>query len=446
MASPWAAWPSGTDPVELSRVVALAREQFLTEGSLNGSIRPIVAASWQRSLAGGLDPDGTLAPVDVTDDELEEYRNAHPLASAMPIVRQLLVEDAADTGLVVAVSDASGRLLWVEGARSLRSRAEHMHFVEGARWAETDAGTSAPGLALALDHAVQVFAAEHLASPVTPWSCAAAPVHAPDGHLLGVIDVTGGDDVARPHSLALVRAAAAAVEGELRLHVSHPAPTRAVIMGHPRIRPTRQSRSPMITATLRALGERSGSLSTPRETTSLRLRHAEMLLILAEHPRGLSVEQLALELHEQDVAPVTLRAEVSRLRELLGGLGVGRLTSRPYRLEASPETLSLTTDVDDVRRLLARGAHRRALAAYPGPVLAMSAAPGVVRIRESLARDVRSALIAAGDAESLWTLARRPESVDDDELWRSCLKALPRSSPRRPLVIGHLRHLETELG
>jgi hypothetical protein len=36
-----------------------------------------------------------------------------------------------------------------------------MNVTEGAGWGEGDAGTNAVGTALAVDHAVQVFAAEH---------------------------------------------------------------------------------------------------------------------------------------------------------------------------------------------------------------------------------------------------------------------------------------------
>src|SRR5947208_14674795 len=136
----------------------------------------------------------------------------------MPVIRRLLVADAEADQMIVAVTDAAGRMLWVEGDFRLRSRAAGMNFVEGSRWAEEVAGTNAPGTALAVDHAVQIFGSEHFRRPVQPWSCSAAPVHDPvSGVLLGAIDVTGGDHVASPHVLTLVRATVAAVESELRL-------------------------------------------------------------------------------------------------------------------------------------------------------------------------------------------------------------------------------------
>ena len=162
-------------------------------------------------------PGRERAPVDLLDDDLLAYRAAHPLAPVLPVIRRLLVEDAEADRMIVAVTDAARRMLWVEGDRRLRARAEAVHFVEGARWSEEVAGTNAPGTALALDHAVQICGSEHYRCPVQNWSCSAAPVHDPvTGVLPGAIEVTGGDHVASPHVLTLVRATVAAVESELR--------------------------------------------------------------------------------------------------------------------------------------------------------------------------------------------------------------------------------------
>ena len=108
-------------------------------------------------------------------------------------------------------------------------------------------------------------------------------------------------------------------------------------------------------------------LSTPTVHISgvdvrLSLRHAEILLLLARHPAGLSADELAVLLSEHELSDVTVRAEVSRLRRLVGPL---LSESRPYRL-----TAPLRTDVDMVHALLDAGDVDAALTAYPGPVLA----------------------------------------------------------------------------
>ncbi|MDZ4270426.1 MAG: transcriptional regulator, partial [Mycobacterium sp.] len=72
----------------------------------SNSVRQIVAQSWQRSLAGGVDPDlGGARPASAIT-AIERLRESHPLAPAMPVIRRLLVDDAIDSGVVVAVSAA----------------------------------------------------------------------------------------------------------------------------------------------------------------------------------------------------------------------------------------------------------------------------------------------------------------------------------------------------
>src|SRR4051794_41351027 len=94
-------------------------------------MRSLVLDSWRRSLRHGVRPDGP-APADVmADDELAGYRSAHPLATVMPVVRRLLLEDAIDADLIVAVSGAAGRLLLGGGGRPLFRAAGQMAVVEG---------------------------------------------------------------------------------------------------------------------------------------------------------------------------------------------------------------------------------------------------------------------------------------------------------------------------
>ena len=63
---------------------------------------------------------------------------------------------------------------------------------------------------------MQIQGAEHFNRLVQPWSCTAVPVHDPESRrILGVIDVTGGDEVVTPQAQLLVDATARAIEGEL---------------------------------------------------------------------------------------------------------------------------------------------------------------------------------------------------------------------------------------
>src|SRR3954454_23702026 len=161
--NPWLALPEGRPTPGLTRRLRAAHESLVTHDAPASptDVRAVVWDSWRRSLRNGVDPDGTAPPVDLLDGDLLAYRAAHPLAAVMPVIRRLLVADAEADQMIVAVTDAAGRMLWVEGDARLRSRAEGMNFVEGARWAEEVAGTNAPGTALAVDHAVQIYGSEH---------------------------------------------------------------------------------------------------------------------------------------------------------------------------------------------------------------------------------------------------------------------------------------------
>jgi hypothetical protein len=258
---------------------------------------------------------------------------------------------------------------------------------------------------------------------VQPWSCSAAPVHHPvTGVLLGAIDVTGGDHVASPQVLTLVRATVAAVEAELRWLL--------------RERPAGVLPPPGPAARLEVLGRERALLRTAAGPLELSARHSELLFLLAEAApsgRGRTAEQLAGELHAGAAAAVTVRAELSRLRRLVGG---GLLGSRPYRVLGP-----LETDAERVRALLTRGAVEAALEGYPGAVLPRSAAPGVLAARRRLAAALRQGVLGSRRPELLLRYAALPEARDDVAVWQACLEALPPGSARRSAAAARLHQL-----
>jgi transcriptional regulator of acetoin/glycerol metabolism len=427
--NPWLALPDGCAGPGHTRRLRAAHERLVTGGGpLDDAVRSVVGDSWRRSMGNGVDPDGGPPPVDLLDAALISYREAHPLAAVMPVIRRLLVADAEDDRMIVAVTDAGGRMLWVEGDSALRSRAAGMHFIEGALWSEDVVGTNAPGTALAVDHAVQIFGSEHFRRPVQPWSCSAAPVHDPrTGAVLGAVDVTGGDHVASPQMLTLVRATVAAVESELRWQSRE-----QLASAGRRLPPSTSSPAPQ----LAVLGRERSRLTLADGPVELSLRHSELLLLLAEAAvagEGRTAARLAAECYPGSAAVVTVRAELSRLRSLVGPELVA---SRPYRLLGR-----LDTDLDQVRRLLARGAVGSALERYPGALLPGSRAPGVVVARERLSALLRQAVLRSRRPELLLRYAQLPEVRDDAAVWQACLEWLPASSPRRAAAAAHLLRL-----
>ncbi|MGW1391395.1 GAF domain-containing protein [Streptomyces nigra] len=413
MSDPWVALEPGTDPAEHVRVLRRAHETFTAVGTVPRPVRAVVADSWRRSARAGVGPDGT-ASVELADGDLGTYRAEHPLARVMPLFRELMGTFAADGEHLLAVCDAHGRLLWVEGHPATRRKADRMNFVPGARWAETAVGTNAPGTAVAVDRPVQVFAAEHFIRRVQPWTCAAAPVHDPrTGRVLGAVDITGGDGLAHPHSLGFVQAVARAAESHLAL-----------------LGPQDDSvGAPELTA----LGRDEAQLLVAGRRIRLSRRHSEIVVLLARHPEGLTGDELLCALYEDEsVTPVTLRAELARLRRTLGPTLLG---SRPYRLLVPVES-----DVAVVERRLEAGAVTAAATAYAGPLLPGSQAPAVVRLRRRLADGLRTALIARRDPDLLADWAHASWGEDDLDVWRALATVRP-----TPAVRSRLAALEHEL-
>ncbi|MFF1346615.1 GAF domain-containing protein [Streptomyces sp. NPDC058322] len=414
MTDPWVALAADTDPGTRIGQLRRAHEVFTTAGRLERPVRPVVGESWRRSARARVSPDGA-ALVELGPDDLAPYRDGHPLAPAMPVIRELMGAYATDGEHLLAVCDAHGRLLWVEGPAVTRRAADRMNFVEGARWSEAAAGTNAPGTAIAVDRPVQVFAAEHFLRPVQQWTCAAAPLHDPHtGRVLGAVDITGGDRLAHPHSLAFVQAVARAAESHLAL--LRPSPAAGTVR-------------------LSALGRDEALLVTGGRRIRLGRRHSEILTTLARRPEGLTGDELLVELYEDEsVTPVTLRAELSRLRRLLGP---ELLLSRPYRLAAPVDA-----DFDTVARRLASGAVAAALAAYAGPLLPGSRAPSVSRLRRRLDEQLRAALVARGDPGLLADWAYSPWGEDDLPVWEALAAAVP--AGQRPALLARVRALDAE--
>lgn len=408
----------------------LAVHELFVAGEVDASflntspLRRVVAESWQRSLAVGVDPDRGAAEQTSVVRTLDDLRASHPLTAALPVIRRLLVDDASDAGVVVAVTAADGTLLWVEGDPVARRQAEAMNFVPGSDWSERRAGTNAPGTALALDRELQIRGSEHFSRIVQPWNCTAVPVHDPaTGVLLGAIDLTGGDQVASPQTLALVRATAVAVENHLALL----ALTRPAVAAEQRAR-------------LSVLGP-----GRPRWTSgcggnacTLTGRHADILVLLIRHAEGLSADHLAMLLDDNDLDAVTIRAEMSRLRRVIGNQYIG---SRPYRLLAPVDS-----DLGDVFDALHRGDVVSAVSHYRGQLLPHSVSPAVSRLRTELSTSLRGAVLGTGDIRLLNRWLELPEGRDDRDGWRILHDGVPAGSVERATARGHLAGLDLDIG
>jgi hypothetical protein len=390
--SPWIGIQPGVDPVRWARVLRRAHDRAAGDGTPPSIVRNVVARSWQRSVAAGIDPDRP-APRLLDEGETARRLERHALAGAVPLVTEVLGTTMRDSACLVALSDADGLLLWADGHPRALDGAVGPQFLPGSLCSEEAVGTNAVGTALAIDHAVQIFSAEHFSRLLHGWTCAAAPIHDPEsGALLGAIDVSGSFRAGHAHSLALVSAVASAVESELRRDVAQRdehllalylrrvgqrsrqrsallSRSGRVVAASPRGWLDGQASVPVsgnaatlangIEVLIEPLGRRKGYVAWPAArpqhggaravlrieplgNTRVRItgddglelelggRQGEILLLLGVHPEGLTSDELGLRLYGVARNRVTVRAEVSRLRARLGAL----LRSNPYRLDA----------------------------------------------------------------------------------------------------------------
>jgi len=417
---------------EWSRLVERARNVITGgENSALRGLRPVVRESWLRSKNSQVDFAAVAQPV-MGGDELEEYRKTHILASLLPVVHKLLLRHTLDEGLIVAIGDEAGRLLWVEGDTQSISRADDMGFRPGTDWSEGAMGTSAPGVALATGQEVQIHSLEHFAESVVPWSCSAVPIHHPeDNRVIGVLDITGGQDAVLPVVLPLLQATAAAMQAELHarrldeLLSTHTSQITTVpVVG--------------ISPSLRFLGRDRAVLEISGHVViTFSPKHSEILLLLATEPSGYTAEALAEKLYGGSASPVTIRAEMTRLKKVLKDNSVDvDIESMPYRLKPP-----IDHDIKRVTGFINRGAHRVALAKYPGPILPGSTAPGVEELRQRLSGHLREVMLQDASVDVLLDYARSAEAVDDQEVWEACLKLLPPRSPKRAEIVVRLEEM-----
>jgi hypothetical protein len=477
-----------TDSGAYAYLVSQLRDAVLsTRGPVDGP-RPIVSASWQRSLAASIDPEHGKPPLVYAEDEIADLRSDHPLASVLSTLRAMLVTIADEAEHVMIIVDAAGHILWREGSARVCMQADRVALTEGTKWSEDAIGTNAMGTAIAVDGPVMIHAAEHLVRTYHPWTCAAAPVHDPDtGALLGVIDVTGPLSTMHPSTLALVSTAAQLAESQLRAmmtlrderfrlrnmrHLNGLRGEPGALLTHSgrvvavessgllpsrvdigterglvwlpdgreaileplaegfllRLTPPGVARHRPPLMSLPFLGAAEPSVLMDGQEFPLTLRHAEILTILALNPKGLTAEQLALALYGESGNPVSVRAEIHRLR---GQLGPSVIRTKPYRLDAEVDA-----DFLNLRKPLRERKVRETMSLWRGPLLPQSSAPGVCAERDMVLALVRSLVIERGDADTLWSFAR---VTPDQEALEALLRNLPRADPRRSWAEFQLR-------
>jgi len=168
---------------------------------------------------------------------------------------------------------------------------------------------------------------------------------------------------------------------------------------------------------------------TPLE---LRLSYAEILTLLALHPNGLSLGELAA-LYRDSVSLSTVKSTLSRLREIVP------LASKPYRI-----AIEWSADFVRLVELVRSGRVTQALDLYQGPLLPGSTAPGIEEQRTVIEETLRAAVLDRGDGPQVFNLAERLR--EDLEVWEAARDRLLPGDSRRVIAEAQVRRLQRDYG
>jgi len=179
--------------------------------------KPLILKSWKRSVQFGIVPYN----INNRDDELshtafKELRDKYGelIFIATPIITNLYFT-LKGTNTAIYLIEKDGYILKAIGDNEILNELTKIRLVEGANWHEKSKGTNGIGTALIEQKPVSIHAEEHFCEPFHHLSCFAAPIFDTNKNLIALLDVTLLAKQAHPHLMALVIAAAKAIETQL---------------------------------------------------------------------------------------------------------------------------------------------------------------------------------------------------------------------------------------
>jgi transcriptional regulator of acetoin/glycerol metabolism len=221
--------PGGPDGAQLMRRADGSETMHAWERYLSGdplaiaSMCSYVVASWQRSLAFGVNPSGRAAPLAAAGDGVAQLRHRQrDLLSAAGQIFADVTDLFAGSRSIMLLTNADGVVLEAVGDMLTLEQGQNIHLMQGGDWREDVVGTNGIGTALATGRPAQVHAAEHFCEGIKRWTCAAAPIFEPGtGAILGVVDISGPPSTYQRNNLTLAVSTARQIEAAISARVAH---------------------------------------------------------------------------------------------------------------------------------------------------------------------------------------------------------------------------------
>ena len=180
-------------PYALASTRHAERVRGAVEGRLPApSDSPRLVSSWQRSFERyQLDPGSVIGPRVLSAAELREIRDREESflrASGQCLTR--LHDMVREADYCVMLTDGHGVTIDYRIDRERRNDFKHAGLYIGSCWSESEEGTCGIANVLTDLAPITVHKTDHFRAAFTTLTCSAAPIFAPGGELIGVLDAS----------------------------------------------------------------------------------------------------------------------------------------------------------------------------------------------------------------------------------------------------------------
>lgn len=178
---------------------------------VNGTLVPdLVLRSWRRSLGSRVDGETPVGGFQDVDTDTILCRAASPVLDRWQ-------HQLADTGLTLFLGDRAGSIVARRTSdSSVKRRLDRAHAAEGFDYSEESVGTNGLGTSMVERRPVMIQGSQHYHDALARLACAAAPVCAPSGSVLGSVSLGTYLEGASPLMLSLTREIGQQIEERLR--------------------------------------------------------------------------------------------------------------------------------------------------------------------------------------------------------------------------------------
>jgi len=188
----------------------LMRVGLLGHVQADGVVSDLIVRSWRRSIGGGVQGDSPC-------DRYQEVETDTLLCRAARPILERWQHRLADTGATLFLGDRAGSIVMRRTTDTgVRRRLDRAHAAEGFDYSEESVGTNGLGTSMAENRAVFIEGSQHFNESLSGIVCAAAPVVAPGGSVVGSISLGGLLESAHPLMLSLSCEIGQQIEERLR--------------------------------------------------------------------------------------------------------------------------------------------------------------------------------------------------------------------------------------